>query len=174
MVLILRRIRSEIYFLSLQPSRIVIGNKPINRFLNGFIKRCEFEVGQVFSQLIVTSGFLVLAITSGCVVFPFSIKFVSFGNRFGSFVDRFLFGLRDRKNDWFGFIVVSHDPEKESSQIFGPNKLSKSFTGSPNGERLVLATGLSAIVEFVNQAWDDVGFFEIEVVVSTKNVGWDD
>ena len=47
------------------------------------------------------------------------------------------------------------------------------FTSTPDGEWFVWF-GSGAVVELVNETWDDVGFFKVEVIVGTEHVGWDD
>ena len=149
---------------------VVLG-EPVASLLDGFIEGGELEVGQVLSKLVVASSLLELAIGSSSVVDPLTGETVGSSDSFGGFFDGDFVLLGDGEDDWVWLIVRSHDPQEESGKIDGVDELSSSFSSSPDGEGLVL---LGADVELVDETGDDVGLFEVEVVVRTEDVGWDD
>lgn len=149
---------------------VVLG-EPVASLLDGFVEGGELEVGQVLSELVVASGLFELAIGAGGVVDPLAGEAIASSDGLGGFFDGDFVLLGDGENDWLWLIVRSHDPQEETGEIDGVDELSSSFASSPDGEGLVL---LGADVELVDEAGDDVGLFEVEVVVRTEDVGGDD
>jgi len=146
----------------------VVFTEPVASFLDSFIKGGEFEVWKIFSDFVVAGGLFVLSVRSGCVVDPFALEVVGLSDCLGCLLNRNFFSFGHGQNDGLGLFVTSHNPEEKSGKIYGIDKLSSGFTRSPDGEWLVFSL---ADMQFMDQTGNDVGFFKVEVIVWTEDVG---